>query len=140
MAFNGKPDAQLRLLIAIGLYSESESRWAETCTPAPRANQVRQYHQIAATPHSLKDIEDEVEIILKNFGAGLVDLYQKQQFSSVIKNVEEGLRKKPKEFFYGVAQATVGAVVYTVLLIAFSYLLKWGGIDLLDVFGRVSGK
>jgi hypothetical protein len=38
---------------------------------------VRQYHQIAATPHSLKAIEDEVEIILKNFDAGLVDLYCK---------------------------------------------------------------
>jgi len=77
---------------------------------------------------------------VSNYASGIIDKQRSELVATALPElVATALREHKKCRWCGVAEATFGAFIWSILLIAISLIAARGGIDLLDVYQRVAG-
>lgn len=125
-AFNAQIPDHLEASIAFALFLVSEREWAALQNPAPTDAQYQTFHQNYLSPHEIERYHQTAKELLAEYGTRLIGLFE---------------ANRPDRFRWrGIFEAALGALVWTLFLIGISFVLAYAGIDIVDVYKRVSGK
>lgn len=136
--FKNNHDDPLQAYVAFGLYVDAEYKWAETQSAWPTDKKYKDWYD-CSVPHSAATHYEKATEVLQEFANNIVEQERSEFLQTSIDAFLEEAGKSEKGFWRGVAEATVGAFVYSVLLILASVIIQRQGIDLIEVYGRLSG-
>lgn len=130
-AFVDPDDLEVEQLVAYGLYKIAKREWATALWT--RENRKPTDGELAAyiqtwTPSRLEGTRKEAKLVLSAFAGTVVE-----DAAPAIR--EEALRGT---WTRTVVQGLVAALLYTLILVAVAFVLRWSGVDLLSVFSAVS--
>ena len=127
-AFNAQINDHIEASIAFSLFLVSEQEWATKWErergSAPTDDQYRTFHDHYLTPH--ERYHQTAKQLLAEYGTNLLRLFAQ---------VQHGHFR-----WWGVGEAAIGALFWTLFLILMSVVLAYSGIDIVEIFKRVSGK
>src|ERR1700722_11178417 len=92
-----------------------------------------------SVPHSAATHYEKATEVLQEFANNIVEQERSEFSQAAIDSFMEETGKSEKGFWRSVGEAITGAALYSVLLIAASIIAQRQGIDLLEVYGRLSG-
>jgi hypothetical protein len=128
----------LEASIAFGLFMESERIWASQIGN-PSDGKYRNYQE-ALTDHEIERYAQEARGFLANFGNDAVARKRPEFLQASLTAYEAAARRGHRGFRrYGIWEAFLGALAWTAFLIAISFLLKYVGIDLIEIYQKVAG-
>jgi hypothetical protein len=135
--FLGLIPSHLEASIAFGLFMESENFWANRAGD-PSDVKYRNY-QKALTDHDIKRYEQEARQFLTDFANDAVAAKQVDFLVASLAAYEDVGREGHSKFRgWGVVEALAGAAGWTLILIVFWLVLKYSGIDIVEVYHRVN--
>ncbi|WP_315806571.1 MULTISPECIES: hypothetical protein [unclassified Bradyrhizobium] len=136
--FLARIDDQLQASVAFGLFMEAEQKWAEH-NGDPTDAKYRNY-QKQLTEHDIDRFANDANVVLSRFASAAVVTKRAEILQENLERYEAAAGKGHSAFRgWGVAEALGGAFAWTFLLIGFSFLLKYYGIDLIEVYHKVFG-
>lgn len=128
----------LEASIAFGLFMESETMWAARAGN-PSDAKYRNYQE-ALTDHEIGRYAQQARDFLSNFGSDAVASKQAEFLRESLEQYESAARRGHSRFRgWGIVEAVFGAFVWTLALIAISFVLKYAGIDLVEIYRKVAG-
>lgn len=125
-AFNAQITDHLEASIAFALFLVSEREWASGQNPPPTDAQYQTFHQNYLSPHEIARYHQTAKQLLAEYGTNLVRLFE--------------ANRADRFRWRGIVEAALGALVWTVFLIGVSFILSYVGVDIVEVYKRVSGK
>ena len=136
---NATPN-HLEAMIAFGLFMDSEHKWASLETAPPTDRKYREYHAIYLTPHEIEGYIKKARLLLQHFGTNLIENERVQFLSQALDQCREATAEGERRFrFWGVVEAILGALGWTVILIVFAIILARSGIDIFEYYQRAKG-
>ncbi|HEY4919698.1 MAG TPA: hypothetical protein VII40_06305 [Xanthobacteraceae bacterium] len=133
-----KPD-RLRALVAFALFVEAEFKWANGCNPWPTIPAYQKYHSIQLADHEISDLEKSADNVLRDFAQEVVEIERAEILDEALKQYRIEAAKPHKSFWKGVLEATVGALVWSLVLILMSIILSRLNIDILEAYKKAAG-
>jgi hypothetical protein len=128
----------LEASIAFGLFMESERVWAADQAGGPPDTKYRNY-QKAVTNHDIGRFAQEARNFLNNFGNDAIAAKRAEFLQESLEQYEGAAKKGHSRLRgWGFAEAVIGAFVWTLVLIAISFVLKYNGIDLVEIYHKVA--
>jgi hypothetical protein len=128
--FNARIKDHIEASIAFSLFLVSEQEWAAKWErergSGPTDDQYRTFHENYLTPHEIERYHQTAKQLLAEYGTKLLSLFAR---------VQHGHFR-----WWGIGEAAFGALLWTLFLILMSFILAYSGIDIVDIFKRVSGK
>jgi hypothetical protein len=139
-AFNTHIADHLEASISFALFLVSEREWAATRNPPPDEAAYQTFHQNYLTPHEIARYQQTARELLAEFGTTIVNAKRIEFLEDALADYRNAAASGHRGFrVRGVLEATLGALVWTILLIAFSIILARGGIDIFDYYQRAAG-
>ena len=121
--------------VAFGLFLESERIWVDHQNPEPTEVRCRNYHRDYLNDHEIQRYRQKAADLLTNFGDHIVQEKRAEfleqsldAYRTAASNGHRGFRG------WGIVEATLGAFVWSVLLIVLSIVAVRSGIDLLEAY------
>jgi hypothetical protein len=138
--FETKIPNRLEASIAFGLLMESERQWA-TREENPSDAKYRNYQEALLNDHEIERYAKQAREFLGNFGSSAVASKQAEFLEESLEQYKSLASQGHGRFrAWGIVEAVTGAFVWTLALIAISFLLKYAGIDLVEVYHKVVGR
>jgi hypothetical protein len=125
--------------IAFGLFIKSEQMWADR-EGNPSDQAYRKYER-ALTEHEIARYAQEARDELADFGTKAVAAKRAEILQESLEQYESAARRGHRRFRgYGIWEAFLGALAWTLALILFWIVLRYGpGIDPVEVYHKVFG-
>ncbi len=135
--FNQHIEDHLEASIAFTLFLVSEREWADGKNPTPTEAEYATFHSNYLIPHEIGRYHDAARRLLAEYGNTIVETKRQQFLENALAAYQASASRGHRSFrFWGVTEATLGALFWTVLLIVFSLLLAWGGIDIFEYYHK----
>jgi hypothetical protein len=136
--FKAQIPNRLEAEIAFGLFMQSESIWAAT-EGEPSEIRYRRYQEQFLTDHEIERFAQQARALLSDFGTEAVAVKRAEFLQENLERYESAAGRGHREFRgYGIWEAFLGALAWTAFLIAISFLLKYTGIDLIEIYNKVA--
>jgi len=130
---------RLEASLAFGLFMESESIWAARAGN-PSDLKYRNYQEALLTDHEIERYAKQAREFLSTFGSDAVAVKRSEFLRESLEQYESAARRGHRKFRgWGIVEAIIGALVWTLVLIAISFVLKYAGIDLVEIYQKVVG-
>jgi hypothetical protein len=137
--FEARIPNRLEASIAFGLFMESEKQWAER-EGSPSEAKYRNYQEALLTDYEIDRYARQAREFLADFGNEAVAKKRPELLQASLIAYEAAAREGHSRFRgFGILEALIGALVWTVALILFSFVLKYSGIDVIEVLHKVVG-
>ena len=132
-------------LVAYGIYKRAKRAWASKLwardNQSPNEDDLRKYVD-TWTDDRLEAIVVEARSALADFGASMISEQEPAireeaiagEIRKMLSIVIEGTKMSWRKFFESVGLSLLGAFFYTVLLILLVLVLRYAGVDLLDIW------
>ena len=129
----GKKD-QIEAFVAFGLFISSEFRWGTQQPAWPPEEQIQNIYTRLLHDSELQKTEAAAKKIVDDHRENLVREHEKKYLDRMFQQIEDRVaviaaRASARHFWRGVAEATTGAFMWTVILIVFTLALWLLGID-----------
>lgn len=130
--------SHLEAVVAFGLFVDSEQKWA---AESPRSTEdYRRYHAIYLTAHEIAGYIDAANRMLGEFGEGVVEQAAPTILTNAMTACNAALKTGHSKFRgWGICEATLGALLWTVILIGAALLARWVHPDALEIFKNIGG-
>lgn len=136
--FNARIGDQLEASVAFGLFMEAERIWAER-EEDPSDLKYRNYHQVL-TEFDIDRWAENARIVLSRFGSQAVTARRAEILQESLQRYETAARTGHRGFrWYGVLEAAIGTLVWTLTLIIGSLVIRYGTIDPIEIYHKVAG-
>src|SRR5262249_48146100 len=136
-AFNAQIPDHLEASIAFALFLVSEQEWAARRNPPPNAAAYQTFHQNYLNPHEIGRYHTVARQLLAEHGTKLVQAKRVEFLEDALREYRTDASQGHSQFRgWGITEALLGALAWTLLLILFSIILAWGGIDILEYYQR----
>ena len=131
----GKSD-RIEALVAFGLFISSDYSWARQQPTWPTEELTRNMYGRLLHDDEVQKTESRAHDIVDEHRSDIVRDHEKKYLSSLFEGVDQKIKDmvvmhSQKSFFKGVAEATTGAFVWTIILTAVAFGFYVGGIDVL---------
>ena len=138
--FYNSCESHLEAAIAFGLFMESEHKWASRQATWPTEKKYAAYHEIYLTPHEAEGYRENARRVLLEYSNNLVESEQAQFLEAAVQQYRTEAGRGHSAFRkWGVVEALVGALLWTMILIVVSIIAVRFGIDLLEIYQKAAG-
>jgi hypothetical protein len=134
--FKDQNDDPLKAYVAYGLYIDAECKWAQAQATWPNTTKYRDWYE-CSVPHSTEMHNERAIQVLLEFANNIVDQERAEFLSTSLEAYRQEASKSKRGFRRGVLEATTGAFLYSVLLLIASLIIRWQGIDVVEVFEKI---
>ena len=125
--------------VAFGLYIDAECKWAQSQAAWPNGAKYKEWFD-CSVPHGTTAHLEKATDVLQEFANNIVEQERAEFLEAALQVYRVEAAKSEKGFWRGVAEALVAALIWSILLIVAAIIIKWIGIDIVEVFGRVAGQ
>jgi hypothetical protein len=136
--FKNNHEDPLNAYVAFGLYIEAECRWASSQANWPDSKKYQTYFD-CTIPFSSAIHHDNADKVLVEFANNIVQEKQAAFLQSALDAYKIEAAKSHKGFLRGVSEATVGALVWSVILIVTTIISHRLGVDIVEAYQKASG-
>jgi hypothetical protein len=138
--FASQIDNRLEASIAFGLFMESEGIWAANAGN-PSDTKYKNYQSQFLTDYEIERYAKQARDFLSNFGSEAVAGRRAEFLQASLERYESAARRGHRRFRgFGILEALIGALAWTLTLIVFAIVLKFSGIDLIEILHKVAGR
>jgi hypothetical protein len=133
--FTENSQSEIRDFIAFGLFMQSEDEWASQNDKSPTDAEYRRYHQNLLTPLQRDRLRAGADDVLRSYAIEAIRAANSAFLSQALAQYRleaskgYGLFRK-----FGVLEAILGALAWTLVLIFVSIVAQRFGIDLLEYY------
>jgi hypothetical protein len=119
---------------------ESEEKWADGLPTWPTEEKYAQYHEIYLTPHEIAGYRESAQRVLQDFSNNVVARENTRMLTEAVQKYRTAAAQGHSKFRgWGVVEAILGALIWTLILILIGVILRYSGIDLFEVYQKVGG-
>jgi hypothetical protein len=137
--FNNNIQNQIEAFVAFGLFMESERLWAQEEPNQPTEATYRTYHRIYLIPHETERYKQSATQVLSDLANEAIDGAHVAFLADALHRYRVAASTGHAKFRWrGVVEATAGALTWTLVLILFSVILAWQGIDIIEYYQRAT--
>ena len=137
--FNEHIEDRLEAAIAFALFLVSEREWANGRNPRPTEAEYARFHDNYLNPHEINRYHDAARQVLADYGSTLVDAAGHKFLERALANYRRAAARGHRGFRgWGIIEALAGAFLWTIVLIVISIVIKYYGIDLIEVYHKVA--
>lgn len=129
-------DDKVKMFVAFGVFVESEYKWA-AAESWPSDARYRHYHD-CSIPHNMNMIDESADNVLREFVGDIVD-GEKADFVHAALEAYKEEAAKSHGWVRGILEATGGALLWSLILLAGAIFAGRMGIDVVEVFQRAAG-
>jgi hypothetical protein len=130
-------DDEIRNYIAFGLFMEAENDWVANKPQPPTSAEYKNYHENVLSPRGLQNYKNAAEEVIRNFANKTVNSEQTKLLADSLLQYRIDSAAHHQAFrLNGVKEAVYGAFLWTVLLIAFSFILVFANIDPIEYYHK----
>jgi hypothetical protein len=134
------PD-HLTASVAFGLFMQSEGIWIAEQNPEPTETRCRNYHRNFLNEHEIQRYKQAAEVLLNNFANGVISTKREEFLTQALQQYQSSARVGHRGFrYWGIVEATIGALVWSILLIVVYVIVAEHGIDILDLYRKATGR
>jgi hypothetical protein len=142
--FYNATKSHLEALVAYGLFTESETQWAQTKQSGPSRAQLDYYHQFGTSPYESAKFLSSAQKLLLDFANQIAETKRAQFLQEALREYEVEAGKGHSAFrgwgcVEGIIGAFIGALLWSVFLIGATIIASRNGIDIVEVYQRLSG-
>jgi hypothetical protein len=137
--FKDNHDDTLQAYVAYGLYIDAECKWAASQPSWPTNAKYKEWFE-CSIPHATPNHYERATAVLLEFANNIVERERAEFLISALEEFKAEAAKSEKGFWRGVFEALTGAALWTALLIAIGFILRWYNPDIYDVLGKILGK
>ena len=135
--FNEQIEDHLEASLAFGLFLKSEHEWAQEQGGDPSEAKYRVFHNGYLNAHEISRYKDAARDLLAVYGNNIIALKQSDFLKEALATYEESASRGHSRFrWFGVLEATSGALLWTIVLIVGTILAAWNGIDLFEYYQK----
>src|SRR5258708_5210920 len=128
-------ESHLEAAIAFGLFMESEHKWANGQEVWPTQKKYTDYHSIYLTTHETEGYKENARRLLLEYSNNLVGSERAQFLEAAVRQYRTEAGRGHSAFRkWGVVEAIIGALLWTIILIIASIIAVRFGIDLLEIY------
>jgi hypothetical protein len=136
--FKNNHEDPLNAYVAFGLYIEAECRWASSQANWPDLKKYQTYFD-CTVPYSTAIHQGNADKVLLEFANTIVQEKQAAFLQGALDAYKSETAKSHKGFWRGVSEATVGALVWSIILIGITIISHRLGVDILEAYQKASG-
>jgi hypothetical protein len=133
------PD-HLTASVAFGVFMQSEAIWIDEQNPQPTETRCRNYHRDFLNEHEIERYRQAAERLLNDFANRVISTKKEEFLTQALRQYQNSARVGHRGFrCWGIVEATIGALVWSILLIIIYIIVANRGIDILDVYRNAVG-
>jgi hypothetical protein len=136
--FKNTNEDPLKAFVSFGLFIEAEQKWAAAQDSWPTEGKYKHYYD-CTLPHQAHNYENGADEVLVQFANEVVEQEREEFLKAAMEQFKQEAAKSHNGFWKGVAEATMGAFVWSVILIVAALIAGRAGIDVLSVFEKAAG-
>jgi hypothetical protein len=134
---NDEIEDHLEASIAFAAFLRSERDWVRNQPAEPTESKYRAFHDNVLTGHLIGYLRDEARRTLGDYATKVIGLERDKFLNEALSAYQESAELGHAKFRrWGIAEATLGAFSWTVLLIVVSVVLAWTGIDVFEYYQK----
>jgi hypothetical protein len=133
--FNSEIPDHLEASIAFALFLVSEREWAATQNPPPSQAAYETFHQNYLTPHEILRYQQTARQLLAEYGTNIVAAARVEFLEAALGDYRTAAATGHRGFRgWGIWEAALGALAWTLFLIGASIILAWNRIDIFEYY------
>jgi hypothetical protein len=137
--FNQHIEDHIEASIAFALFLVSEREWANTKVPPLTEVELPTFRGTYLTALEINRYHDAARQLLAEYGNTLVEATRKQFVDAALAEYKAAAARGQRGFGrWGIIGALAGAFLGTVFVIVISIVIKYYGIDLIEVYHRLA--
>src|SRR5271165_2954925 len=135
--FNNNNNNDIESFVAFGLFMQSERLWALGEPNEPEEETYRTRHHFYLIAPETERYKQRAREVLSDLGNEAIDKAREVSLENALNRYETAASAGHAKFrWWGIIEATAGALTWTLVLILFSVILAWNRIDIIEYYQK----